>query len=178
MNHFRAQYLKDVHIRCKKLKDLADKAVAQVSHEHFFAVLHPEENSIAILMQHMSGNMRSRWTDFLHSDGEKPNRHRDTEFEIDSGISRAVILTKWETGWDTLFKTIASLHPSDLDTTVHIRGKPYTVLEAINRQLLHYAYHVGQIVMLAKHFASEEWVSLSIPRGKSEEYNKKVRQYT
>ncbi|MBU7048166.1 MAG: DUF1572 family protein [Theionarchaea archaeon] len=162
MDHFRNEYLKDVLNRFRRLKELAEKAVNQVSDEDFFAVLDSDENSIAILIKHMAGNMLSRWTDFLTTDGEKPHRDRDKEFEVDS-MTREALLKPWENAWDTLFKTIESLHPEDLDVIVYIRGNPYTVSEAINRQLIHYALHVGQIIMLAKHFAYT-WKTLSIPR--------------
>ena len=164
MDHFRDEYMKDVMNRFRRLKELAEKAVNQVSDEDFSAALDSDENSIAILIKHMSGNMLSRWTDFLTTDGEKLNRNRDAEFEVDS-TPRAALLETWETGWDRLFKTIESLHPENLDSIVYIRGNPYTVSEAINRQLIHYALHVGQIIMLAKHFA-HTWETLSIPRAK------------
>ena len=163
MDHFRNEYLKDVLNRFRRLKELAEKAVNQVSDEDFFAVLDFDENSIAILIKHMTGNMLSRWTDFLTTDGEKPHRDRDKEFEIDSTMTREALIKPWENGWDTLFKTVESLYPEDLDVIVYIRGNPYTVSEAINRQLIHYALHVGQIIMLAKHFA-HTWKTLSIPR--------------
>ena len=175
-DHFRVEYLKDVLHRFRRLKTLADRAISQVSDERFFTVLNSEDNSIAILMKHMEGNMRSRWTDFLHSDGEKPDRHRDTEFVIHPGTSRAAIIESWERGWNTLFETIESLQSQELDSTVRIRGRQYTVLEAINRQLIHYTLHVGQIILLAKHFASDRWKTLSIPRGKSEEYTVKMAE--
>ena len=176
MNDFKEQYLKCVLVHFQNLKELGEKAFDQVSDEHFFAVLDPLDNSIAILVKHMSGNLCSRWTDLLESDGEKPDRHRDTEFEIRPGTSRSELMEGWEAGWSILFKTINSLRPQDLDLKVRIRGRPYTVADAINRQLIHYAYHVGQIVLLAKHFASDEWVTLSIPRGQSDEYNKRMAE--
>ncbi len=176
MNDFKKEYLKCVLVNFQNLKELGEKAFDQVSDEHFFAVLDPLDNSIAILVKHISGNLRSRWTDFLESDGEKSDRHRDAEFEIRPGTSRSEIMKGWEAGWSILFNTINSLRPQDLDLKVRIRGRPYTVADAINRQIIHYAYHVGQIVMLAKHFASEEWVTLSIPRGQSEEYNTRMAE--
>lgn len=172
-NQFRKQYIEAVLASFHRLKELGDKALSQVSDEHFFALCGPEDNSIAILVKHMSGNMRSRWTDFLTSDGEKPDRHRDSEFEIDPETTPSALMESWEAGWNTLFAAIESLDPEDLDSTVHIRGRPYKVVEAIDHQLIHYALHVGQIIMLAKHFA-HKWVTLSIPRGKSEEYTRKM----
>ena len=168
--------MKDVLSRFQNLKELADRAISQVSDEQFFTTLNSEDNSIAIIAKHMAGNMRSRWTRFLESDGEKPDRHRDREFEIDPKTTRSTIMKDWETGWSLLFTTVKALHPQDLDAKVRIRGNHYTVLEALNRQLIHYALHVGQIIMLAKHFASDTWKTLSIPRGQSEEYNRKMRE--
>jgi hypothetical protein len=160
-------YLDDCLLQLRKIKGHAEKAFAQVDEAQLFAVLDPEANSIALLMKHLAGNMRSRWTDFLTSDGEKPDRDRDSEFVTASGDTRASLLALWEDGWYRTLKTVASLKPEDLGRTVHIRGEAHTVLEAINRQLTHYAAHVGQIVLLAKHYAGPRWRSLSIPRGKS-----------
>jgi hypothetical protein len=175
-DHFRAEYLKDVLSRFHRLKELGDRAIDQVSDEQFFTTLNSEDNSIAIIAKHMAGNMRSRWTRFLESDGEKPDRHRDREFEIDLKTTRSTIIKDWETGWSLLFTAVNALHPQDMDVKVRIRGNHYTVLEALNRQLIHYALHVGQIIMLAKHFASDKWTTLSIPRGQSEEYNRRMRE--
>ena len=163
-------YLRDAVARFRQTKRLADGAAAQVSDEEFFRALDPESNSIALVMKHMAGNMRSRWTDFLTSDGEKPDRRRDAEFELE-GEDRAAILEAWEAGWRCLFDAVGSLTPADLTRTVTIRGEPYTVVAAVNRQLEHYGYHAGQIVFLAKHFKSSAWRSLSIPRGRSEAFN-------
>jgi hypothetical protein len=160
-------YLKDCVLQLKKLKTQADRAVAQVKDEHLLSKLDPEANSIAIIMRHLVGNMRSRWTDFLTSDGEKPDRDRDAEFESHAEDTRERILTSWEDGWHRVFATIQMLKPYDLARTVTIRGEPHSVLEAINRQMTHYAVHVGQIVLLAKHYAGSDWRTLSIPRGKS-----------
>ena len=157
------------------LKKAADRAMAQVSDGDFFAVLDPESNSVALVVKHLAGNMRSRWTDFLASDGEKPDRHRDSEFEIEPGDTRESLLARWEEGWKLTAAAIEPLTAEDFGRTVPIRGEPHTLLRAINRQLVHYAYHVGQIVFLAKHFAGSRWETLSIPRGKSEEINKKLR---
>lgn len=163
-------YLEDSIIQLRKLKSLADKAIAQIPQEQLFAVLDSEANSIAIIMKHVSGNMRSRWADFLMSDGEKPTRDRDAEFVIGPGDTPAKILSEWEEGWKLVLGALGSLTPDDLGKTVRIRGEAHTVVEAINRQVSHYAAHVGQIVLLAKHYAGPSWRSLSIPRGKSKEF--------
>jgi Protein of unknown function (DUF1572) len=161
------QYLDDVHLQLRKLKAQVDKAIAQVGEENLFALIDPDANSIAIIMKHMTGNMRSRWTDFLTSDGEKPDRNRDAEFELHGGDTRASLIERWEREWTRLLETIASLAPEDLDRTVFIRGEAHSVIEAINRQVMHYAAHTGQIVLLAKHYAGPHWQSLSIPKGRS-----------
>ncbi len=168
---FEQHYLDDSLLQLRKLKAQADKAVAQIADEHLFATLDPESNSIAVLMKHMAGNMRSRWTDFLTSDGEKPDRKRDTEFELTQSDSAAQVKAAWETGWSTLFKALEALKADDLQKTVAIRGEAHTVIEAINRQATHYAAHVGQIVLLAKHYAGARWQTLSIPKGKSSEFD-------
>ena len=160
-------YLDETIKELQKLKDLADKAVAQIGDGDFFATLDSESNSIAIIVKHMAGNMQSRWTNFLTSDGEKPDRNRDGEFVIEVRDSKEGLLKRWEIGWRCLFEAIRLLKPGDLDSTVQIRGKPHSVLQAINRQLSHYAYHVGQIVFLTKHFAGERWQFLSVPRKKT-----------
>ena len=154
-------------------KRLAEGAMAQVTDEEFFRQLDPEANSIAVLVKHMVGNMRSRFTDFLTSDGEKPDRNRDQEFLLDAGTTRAEVMRWWEEGWARVFAAIQPLRPEDLDRTVTIRSEPHLALMAINRQVAHYAYHVGQIVLLAKHLRGAEWKSLSIPRGKSEEFSRR-----
>jgi hypothetical protein len=160
-------YLDDCLLQLRKLKAQAEKAVMQIDDEQFFAVLDPEANSIALIMKHVAGNMRSRWTDFLTSDGEKPDRNRDSEFEHVPGDTREAILARWEDGWRRLLGAVSDLHPQDLGRTVTIRGEPHTVLQAVNRQLSHYSAHVGQIVLLAKHFAGPRWQTLSMPkRGK------------
>ncbi len=164
-------YLQDVVEQFRQLKSLADRALAQVRDEDAFAVLDPESNNLAVLIQHMAGNMRSRWTDFLHSDGEKPDRNRDSEFEVTEGTTRAELQARWEEGWRCLFQTLTALSEEDLALTVLIRAEPHSVIKAINRQLTHYGYHVGQIVFLAKHFASDHWRTLSVPRGKSRDFN-------
>jgi hypothetical protein len=164
-------YLDDTLLQLRKLKAQADKAIAQVDDRQLVAVLDSEANSIAILMKHMAGNMRSRWTDFLTSDGEKPDRNRDDEFVLAPNATRAAILEVWEDGWKRVIDAIASLEPDDLGKTIRIRGEAHTVVEAINRQVAHYAAHVGQIVLLAKYYAGAGWKTLSIPRGKSQEYD-------
>jgi len=163
-------YLEDVLERLRGTKRLADEAAAQVSDEEFFRALDPEANSIAVVMKHMAGNMRSRWTDFLTSDGEKPDRRRDSEF-VAEGEDRRAILEAWEAGWRLVFDAVGSLAPADLTRAITIRHEPYTVVSAINRQLAHYNQHAGQIIFLAKHFKSSAWRSLSIPRGQSETFN-------
>jgi hypothetical protein len=162
-------YLDDAVLQLEKLKAQADRALAQTTDEHLFATLDPDSNSIAIIMKHMAGNMRSRWTDFLTTDGEKPDRERDTEFELTAADTREQILALWEDGWARVLGAVSSLTPADLSRTVTIRGEPHSVIEAINRQTTHYAAHVGQIVLLSKHYAGARWQTLSIPRGKSKE---------
>lgn len=155
----------------RSLKRAAEKSIAQISDQAFFAALDPESNSIAVLVKHMAGNMRSRWTDFLTTDGEKPDRQRDNEFVIGPGDSRAALMERWEQGWAILLGTLESLGPADLDRTVTIRTEPYSVVGAVQRSLAHYSDHIGQVILLAKHFAGGQWKTLSIPRGKSEEVN-------
>jgi hypothetical protein len=165
-----AQYLDEAHRQMRGHKRLAESAMAQLKDHELFLTLDPESNSIAVIVQHMAGNMRSRFTDFLTTDGEKPERNRDREFELDSSITRADLTTWWEDGWARVFAAIEALKPEDITRTVTIRGEPHTLLQAINRQVAHYAYHTGQIVFLAKHIRSDKWKTLSIPRGKSEDY--------
>jgi hypothetical protein len=163
-------YLDESLLQLRKIKRQAEKAIDQVDDDAFFARLDTEANSIALVMKHMAGNMRSRWTEFLTSDGEKPNRERDREFEDEAGESRASIMAAWEDGWQRVFDAISPLTPADLERTVLIRGEAHTVVEAIDRQVIHYASHIGQMVLLAKHFAGPNWRSLSIPRGQSKEF--------
>jgi len=163
-------YLDDVAVTFRKQKKLAEQALAQVDDAAFFRALDAESNSLALIVKHVAGNQRSRWRDFLTSDGEKPDRHRDTEFEAAGEDTRATLMARWEEGWRFLFDALAGLAPEDLLREVRIRGEAHTVLQAIERQLVHYGQHVGQIVFLAKHWAGAEWKSLSIPRGKSAEY--------
>jgi uncharacterized damage-inducible protein DinB len=162
-------YLDEVQRQFRGNKRQADGALAQLTDEEFFrAPEDPESNSIAILVKHMAGNMRSRFTDFLTSDGEKPWRHRDTEFELAAGATRAQLMQAWESGWKTVFEAVGALAPADLVRTAMVRGESYTALQAINRQLAHYAHHIGQIVFWAKHMKGTAWKTLSIPRGMSE----------
>lgn len=155
----------------RSYKKLAERAIEQVSDEEFFALIDAEANSIALIVKHIAGNLNSRWRDFLTSDGEKPDRNRDAEFEV-IGDTRAGLMHLWETGWQTLFDNVEPLTVEDFSRTVTIRGESHTIVEAINRQLTHYAYHVGQIVILAKHFKSAEWRSLSVPKNRSAEFNR------
>jgi len=151
-------------------KRLAEGAMAQLKDEELFITLDPESNSIAVVVKHMAGNMRSRFTDFLTTDGEKPDRDRDQEFELSPATTRADLTKWWEEGWARVFATIEALKPEDVMRKVTVRGEPHTVLQGINRQIAHYAHHTGQIVFLAKHIRSSKWKTLSIPRGKSEDY--------
>lgn len=167
-----AFYLEDARREFRSIKRLAEKALAQVSDEDFFAVLDPASNSIAAIVKHIAGNLISRWTDFLASDGEKPGRRRDAEFEIEAADTRSSLLARWEEGWRRLFSALEPLASEDLAREVLIRGERLPVMKAIHRQLTHYAGHVGQIVLLSKHWAGQGWQTLSIPRGKSEEFNR------
>jgi len=167
-------YIEEARRQMRGQKHMGEGAMAQLREEDFFVTLDPEANSIAILVKHLAGNMRSRFTDFLTSDGEKPDRFRDREFEVNTALTRADVLRWWEEGWAIVLGAIDALKPEDIMHTVTIRGEPHTVLQAINRQIAHYAAHVGQMVFLAKHLRSNEWKSLTIPRGKSEEFKKVV----
>jgi hypothetical protein len=168
-----AQYLDEARRQFRGYKRLGEGALSQLSDDQLFSTPDPESNSIAIIVKHIAGNTRSRFTDFLTSDGEKPDRHRDQEFELQSQATRADVMRWWEEGWGRVFSAVGSLAPDDVTKTVYIRGEAHTVLQAMNRQIAHYAYHVGQIVFLAKHWKSSEFKSLSIPKGKSEEFNRK-----
>jgi hypothetical protein len=170
---FTTSYVEDALEVFRYYKRLAERAMDQVTDEQLFETLDRETNSIAITVKHMAGNMRSRWTDFLTTDGEKPNRNRDAEF-VDPPTTRTALLADWENGWSCLFKAIEPLTDADLRRRVTIRAEAHSVMQAINRQLAHYPHHVGQIVLLAKHFACEQWQSLSVPRNKSAEFNRKV----
>jgi Protein of unknown function (DUF1572) len=164
-------YLADALKVFRNYKQLGERAFAQLSDEELFVAIDAEANSVAVIVKHLAGNMRSRWTDFLTSDGEKPDRDRDSEFVLDGQTSRADVMRWWEDGWRVLFGAIEPLRPEDLLRRVPIRGEPHTVVEAINRQLAHYAQHVGQIVFLAKHLRSSDWQTLSIARGQSGQFN-------
>ena len=164
-------YLADALQTFRDYKKLAERAFAQISDEDFFKTIDEESNSIAVNIKHMAGNMLSRWTDFLTTDGEKPERNRDIEFVILPGATRDEMIAHWDRGWQSVFAAVEPLQPDDLMRTVTIRGQNHTVMQSINRQIAHYAYHVGQIVFLAKHFKSSEWQSLSVPRNRSAEFN-------
>jgi len=167
-----AHYLEEARRQMRGHKRMGEGAMAQLRNEDFFVTLDPESNSVAVLVKHLAGNMRSRFTDFLTSDGEKPDRFRDQEFDLTPATTRADVMKWWEEGWARVFAAIDPLKPEDVMRIVTIRGEPHTVLQAINRQIAHYAQHIGQIVFLAKHLRSSEWKTLSIPRGKSEEFKK------
>jgi hypothetical protein len=170
---FTTSYLEDALSLFRYYKRLAERAMEQVTDEQLFIALDPEANSIAVIVKHMAGNMRSRWTDFLTTDGEKPTRNRDSEF-VDPPATRKDLLAAWEVGWNCLFSALEPLTDADLGRIVTIRGEAHSVMQAINRQLAHYPHHVGQIVLLAKHFACHRWQSLSVPRNRSAEFNRKV----
>ena len=163
-------YLADAVRSFRNCKRMAERAIEQVSEDEFVRQIDAEANSIALIVKHIAGNALSRWRDFLTSDGEKQDRDRDSEFELTSD-TRAGLMDFWERGWQTLFDNVEPLTIDDLSRTVTIRGEPHTVVEAINRQMTHYAYHVGQIVLLAKHFRSAEWQTLSIARNRSAQFN-------
>ena len=164
-------YHEDAVKAMRAYKKLAEKAMVQLKDEEFFVTLDEEANSVAVVMKHMAGNMISRWTDFLTSDGEKPDRNRDMEFVIEAETTKDDVLAYWERGWKCVFDALEPLKAEDFEKTVLIRGEKHTIVQAINRQLMHYAYHIGQIVFLAKHFRSAEWSSLSIPRNRSTDFN-------
>jgi hypothetical protein len=170
MTDIASQYIEEARRQFRGHKRMAEAAMAQLRDDDFFVTIDPEANSIAILVKHLAGNMRSRFSDFLTSDGEKPDRFRDREFEITQGTTRADVMKWWEEGWSHVFAAVESLKPEDVTRTVAIRGEPHTVLQAVNRQIAHYAQHTGQIVFLAKHLRSDDWKTLSIPRGRSEEF--------
>jgi hypothetical protein len=170
---FTTSYLEDSVALFRFYKKMAEGAIEQVTDEQLFAALDEEMNSIAIIVKHMTGNMRSRWTEFLTSDGEKPNRNRDAEFE-EPPSSRQSLMNVWEEGWHLVFAALEPLTDLDMGRTVRIRTEEHSVMQAINRQIAHYSYHCGQIVFLAKHFKGRDWKSLSVPRKKSDEFNQKV----
>lgn len=170
---FTTSYMDDACAVFRKYKSLGEGAIAQVADADLTRTLDPEMNSIAVIVKHLSGNMLSRWTDFLTTDGEKPTRDRDGEFETPPA-TRLEMMAVWERGWECLLSALDPLTDADLARAVTIRGERHSVVQAINRQIAHYSYHVGQIVLLAKHFQSASWKSLSVPRRRSQEYNRDV----
>jgi hypothetical protein len=170
---FTTSCIEDALAIFRQYKQLGEKAIAQVADEQLFATLDEESNSIAIIVKHITGNMRSRWTDFLTSDGEKPTRNRDSEF-VDPPDTREALLREWEQGWSCVFSALEPLTDADLPRTVTIRGEAHSVMQAINRQLAHYPMHIGQIILLAKHYAGPHWQTLSVARNRSAEFNRKV----
>jgi hypothetical protein len=170
MTDLATHYLEEIKRQLRGNKRMGEAAMAQLEDDQFFLTIDPESNSIAALVKHIAGNARSRFTDFLTSDGEKPDRFRDQEFEIWAKTTRQEVMHWWEQAWSHLFSTVDSLKPEDVQRTVTIRQEPHTVMQALNRALAHYAQHIGQIVFLAKHLRTSQWQTLSIPRGKSEDY--------
>jgi hypothetical protein len=170
---FTTSYMEDSLTLFRQCKKIADGAMAQLTDQQLYAALDGEMNSIAVIVKHMAGNMRSRWTDFLTTDGEKPDRNRDSEFE-DPPATREALLNLWEQGWKCLFDVLESLTDADLTRTVTIRGEAHSVMQAINRQVAHYSMHSGQIIFLAKHLRGADWKSLSVPKGASAQFNEKV----
>lgn len=168
---FEMHYIDDALVCFKNYKKLAERAIDQVNEKEFFQSLDEEGNSIAVIVKHMTGNMFSRWTDFLTTDGEKPDRHRDMEFVITDETTQADMMDRWEKGWHCVFDAIEPLKTEDFDRIVQIRGEDHSIVQAINRQLTHYSSHIGQIIFLAKHLRSTSWKTLSIPRNKSAEFN-------
>ena len=164
-------YLNDIRRTYRNYRKLAESAIAQINDEQLHATLDTEDNSIAVVMQHVAGNLRSRFRDFLTSDGEKPDRNRDAEFEPRPSSERAGLMSEWNAAWDIVLGELDRLTPEDLQRTVHIRREPFAVVEALNRSVTHTAYHVGQIVFLAKHLSGANWKSLSIPKGRSAEHS-------
>ena len=171
---FTTSYLEDALTLLRYYKKLAEDAMAQATDQELVTVLDGEMNSIALIVKHMAGNMRSRWTDFLTADGEKPDRNRDSEF-VEPPATREELRAMWEAGWKHVWDALEPLTEADLGRTVTIRGEPHSVMQAVNRQLAHYPYHCGQIVMLSKHFRSEHWRSLTIPKNKSAAFNSAVQ---
>lgn len=164
------QYLESAKKQFTQYKTLGEKTMTQVPEEKLFWQYNPESNSIGSIVKHLWGNMRSRFTDFLTTDGEKTWRNREAEFQNDIN-TREGLLSKWNEGWNCLFEALATLTSEDLQKTVYIRNEKHTVMEAINRQLTHYCYHVGQIVFLGKMICNRDWKSLSIPKGNSDLFN-------
>jgi hypothetical protein len=172
-HQFTTSYIEESLAVFRQYKKMAEGAMAQLSDDQLFATLDDEMNSIAVIVKHMTGNMRSRWTNFLTSDGEKPDRNRDSEF-VEPAATREALLERWESGWKLVFDAIEPLTDADLTRTVTIRSEPHSVMQAINRQVAHYSSHIGQIVFLAKHLAGPNWKSLSVPRNRSAEFNRRV----
>jgi hypothetical protein len=172
-HQFSTNYVEDSLAIFRQYKRMAEGAMAQLSDEQLFHAIDPESNSIAIIVKHMAGNMRSRWTDFLTTDGEKPDRDRDSEFE-NAPATREALMKTWEDGWNRVFSALSPLSDADLGRTVTIRGEPHSVMQAINRQMAHYASHIGQIVFIAKHFKSTDWKTLSVPKKGSADFNRRV----
>lgn len=166
MTTLQSHYLADLRNQFAKVKTHSEAALAQVSDDELVATLDPESNSLAVIVQHMAGNLRSRFTDFLSTDGEKPDRNRDGEFEIGERVDRAALMAQWEHGWSTLFAALDALTPADLLKDVYIRGERHTVIQALHRAFGHQSQHAGQIVFLAKHLRSAEWKTLSLPKKK------------
>ena len=162
--------------RFRDYRTLGERALAQCSDADLTRVIAPGSNSIAVIVKHLRGNMRSRWTDFLTTDGEKPDRDRDGEFEDDAAVDSAKVMRWWEEGWRVCLDSLSALQPDDLERIVTIRGEPHTVVDAVLRGLAHTSYHVGQVVLLAKAFRGEEWATLSIPRGGSAEYTRRTQE--
>lgn len=172
-HEFTTSYTKETLAAFRQYKKMTESAMAQVPEAMLTATLDPEMNSIAVMVKHMAGNMRSRFTDFLTSDGEKPDRDRDSEFILPPA-TREDLMNMWEQGWNCVFTALTPLSDDDLGRTITIRGEPHSVMQAINRQMAHYACHCGQIVFLAKHFAHENWKSPTVPRNRSAEFNRRV----
>jgi hypothetical protein len=170
MAEFRDTYLRDIVRTYRNYKMLGEKALAQMPDAHLHTELDANSNSVAVIVKHVAGNLRSRFSEFLTADGEKPDRNRDGEFEMPERASREEMLRWWELGWTTALGSIGALRSEDLDRTVHIRKEPFAVVEALSRSITHTAYHVGQIVYLARHFAGANWKPLSIPRGMSGQF--------
>jgi hypothetical protein len=169
-------FLEDTIGSFRAYQKLAEKALAQLKDDEYFVTLDAESNSVAVIMKHLAGNMVSRWTDFLTSDGEKPDRNRDLEFIVAPETTKDELRAYWERGWHCLFDALESLQPADFARHITIRGEPHTIVQAVNRQLAHYSYHIGQITFLAKHFRSTEWQSLTIPRNRSAAFNQYLEE--
>jgi len=172
-HQFTTSYLQDSLALFRQYKSMTERAMEQLTPEQFHARLDSEMNSVAVIVKHMAGNMRSRWRDFLTSDGEKPDRDRDSEF-MDPPATSEAVMRMWEEGWAQVFSALEPLSDADLSRQVTIRGEPHSVMQAINRQIAHYATHCGQIIFLAKHLRQKDWKSLTIPRKGSAEFNRRV----